>query len=76
MISIATGDGKSIAYEELNGKIERLCEWFYFALLGTLLSIVLFPLVYTGVAYYIFDLAVESFLLYPPTRYELKCTQE
>lgn len=58
-----------IAYKKLNENIEQLCEWYCFACLATLLSLVLFPICYTGVAYYILDFESESYYLYPPTEY-------
>lgn len=67
---LPTGQRKKNVYKELNAKIELLCKWFGYAAIVTLLSIALFPLVYTSVAFCILDLGVDSFLLYPPTKYE------
>lgn len=66
---IGTGENSAIAYEELNVKIERICEWFYYACSVTILMFVLFPICYTGVAYYILDFGLKSFYLYPPTKF-------
>lgn len=57
------------AYKNVNTQIEQISEWFSYALLGTLVLIVLFPISYTGVCYFILDLGVESFYLYPPTEW-------
>lgn len=69
VLIIATGDEKPFAYKELNAKIEKMCEWLWFALLATFLSIVLLSICYTCVAYYILDLGVDSFYLFPPTEF-------
>lgn len=66
---IATGARNRIAYSELNAKIEMICEWLAFALSGTIVLVVLFPILYTGVLYYILDLEDASFFLYPPTKF-------
>lgn len=66
------GNDRTKGYHELNAKIEQLSEWFCFALLSTLLSTILFPLFYAGIAYYILDFGEESFHLYPPTEFVTK----
>lgn len=64
-----TGHNQRMAYKELNVKIEKLSEWFFYAILATVLSYVLFPISYTIIAYFMLDSGVESFLLYPPTEF-------
>lgn len=66
---IAIGENKSAAYKKLSANIERVCEWLYFALVATLIAIVMFPICFTGFNYFILDLGVESFYLYPPTAF-------
>lgn len=64
-----TGTNKSDAYKKLIERIEQVCEWLAYAFLATLLSVVVFPLFYTGVSYCILHDGVESFYLYPPTKF-------
>lgn len=64
---IATGVDKAIAYQELNVSIELICKWFCYFAYGSLVAIVLFPLIYTVVNYFVLNLGSESFFLYPPT---------
>lgn len=61
-----------IAYKDLSGKIEKICQWFHYALLGSLIGIVAFPLIHTAVNYFILNMGMESFYLYPPTKFVSK----
>lgn len=67
-VLLQTGENKTIAYNDLHEQIEQICEWFCFVSLASVLSVMVFSLCYTGVAYYILDMGVESFYLYPPTK--------
>lgn len=64
-----TGMNRTIAYGDVIVKIEQISKWLWSALMLSLVAIALFPLIYTGVAYYILDLGVDSFFLYPPTEF-------
>lgn len=66
--AITIGSEK-LAYKGLNAKIEKICEWFVHAILCTFIAVVLFPLLYTGVCYYLLDLGAKSFYLFPPTEF-------
>lgn len=63
---IATGPTKLAAYNGLNVKIEQICKWLCLAIVVSVSLILLFPLIYTGVAYYMLNFGVDSFYLYPP----------
>lgn len=68
-LSLLTGVHKTIAYQRLSVRLDQICEWLCLAGLATLVLVILFPITYTGVSYYILDLGIDSFLLYPPTKY-------
>lgn len=65
----AKGVGKAAAYKELIAKIDEICKWLCYAILVSITGIVLFPILYTGFNYYIMDYGVESYFLYPPTKF-------
>lgn len=71
MCPFPTGESRAIAYQKLNVKMERVCKWFSSAFLASNFVTALLPLLYTGVAYNILDLGLESYLLYPPTEFVL-----
>lgn len=64
----ATGERSSIAYKELNDKIELFCELFCFVLLSTSQLMLFSILSFSIVNYYVFDLGAESFYLIFPVK--------
>lgn len=72
---IFAGTHTTIKYNEFNGKIEKLCEWFCIAMFGTIAFYTIPLLIFAIVNYYVFDLADESFYLIFPTMYVLSGLQ-
>lgn len=70
VISFMTGVHAKSIYSELNLKIEKMCDFIYFALVDVSLVGFLLPaLLITLINYYVYDLNEESYLLPSPTMY-------
>lgn len=60
------GPKANIAYQESIEIFEKLSEWFCYALICTLVTICIPPMIYTYVNYFISDLGNESYFLFFP----------
>lgn len=66
---LQTGSDKRPAYKRCIAQIEQFTKLFYLAMLVSLISIVLFNLLYTGFAYFYLNLGKESYYLFPPSEF-------
>lgn len=68
-VGIPVGLYSMITYEKLNGKIEKLCKWFCYAICVQITFSASSALFLTIVNFYILNEGKESFFLNIPTMY-------
>lgn len=71
LISFVAGVQAKDIYGKLNVKIEKMCDFIYFVLVDiSLVGFLLPALLLTGLNYFVYDLAEESYILPTPTTYK------